>query len=368
MLRRVLVLMFAFSALLAADAGSAVSADLTEREARKLVGEYLQPDSTDERRSEILAELKSNPLLCQKALKSSLDKNEERARALQLATLLRVPGLYDSAKKYIDDDEHEVTRYAFVSGDKGATVDMVKRWLAAQPQEARYTWILKELLRAPVELDAIEKLKEALKDGERQRDAGAALAFQFGADEADPQSLLSQWDKLLTTYKIDSKAFRITGESLLETPRLSGKVKAIGHNLRLSPESQIVCKDFAEKWNKGDFTVSLRARVADGEGCRIIFYVTAGTNGWVLTYKGGEWIVPTTAGDRVVKAAEGEWAELRFTVTDKSTEELRLHRYCKIEVDGKTLLESGNLHGTLKYLWAESKGATLTIGALQIQR
>ncbi len=351
-------------------ASSQAQKGLSARDAGKLVDEYIELAGDGQRAAAIVGELSGQGLLCQRSLKSALRKDSERPAALKLAIALRVPGLFDTAKRYIDgDDEQAVIELGLVSGDKGAGKELVELWAAAEPDSARCTWIRDGLLKHPVDLDAIQELKKLLAgEGARATDAGKALKVQLGAETDEPAALLADWDKLVAAWRLDAQAFTLKGADLLAFPTcaVTGEATRVGPNYRLKGEGKITI-DLPEEWNTGDFTVTLRVRAVEGELQRAGLHVGQGV--WLVVHRTGEWSV--TAGSAARFTADyklGEWVELKWVVRDQSAGAAKMVRMSDVFVGPKKLVPAGRTNGEVQKVEIHAHGGSMVVGGCEISR
>ena len=325
----------------------ATHAELKERDVKKLVEEYVAVDTDAGRRGKITETLKAvDPILAQKSLKKAIKDDEERPHALELAVSLRVPGLFDTAEKYIDGpDEKQIVELGLLTGDKGADETLFKRWESGGLDSASFKYVHDAFKRLPVGLDVLKDLNGHL-DGERRVEAAEVLQFQMGLETSDPTVIASQWDELEKAHALNAKMFSLEGLDLLNSSRADvGGCVRVGRNLRVEPGAEISIEPDKE-WDQGDFTYTVRILVNSGTGASV--FIGAGNRGWTVTHDGENWYLKTGgAVEYSVPAKVGEWATISFEVKDTSKGNAKYQRQADIKVNGKTLLHPAGVNGEL---------------------
>lgn len=360
-----------FSVFVALLMATAINAEMSARDASALVKEYVATDTTDKRRESIKTALgKESAITAQKGLKDALKADATRPLALDLAIALKCPGLFDSVKKAIDGvDEDKIVKLGLLTGDKGAAEFLADRWGKVEADSASFGYLQAGFETTPVELKAIQKFKDALK-GERKEQAGKIVAFQFGAESAEPVTLLSEWPDLEAAYKLDAKDFGGKGVDMLELPGCTQrKLLPIAGNYRAHDGAEFTV-DFPEEWNEGDFTLTIYIRSTyNGPDKGAKFSLAVERGGWEFVHRDGEWFAPTGSGSEYVGAvADGEWATLEIKVKDNSTENAKLQRSMSFSVNGKVILPQGQLSGRLKSLSFLSRASACTLGGAVLSR
>lgn len=345
-----------------------------EREVKKLVEEYVTPTTTEKRRNEIGDALNGlSPLLAQKSIKAAIPDDTKRPYAIDLALLLKVPGLFDSAKKYIDtEDEDKIVRLGLSTKDKNAAIFLVDRWSTSEVDSASFGYVNSALKTNAIPLEAIQKFRAVLKDKnspeERRTAAVEIVAFQFGTSSQTTESLTEQWDELEKTYKVDGKQFPISGVDLLteKTTTFTGPAVQVGDNYRLSGTSKISIPADS-KWENTDFTITMHLRVISGEDCSSILQV--GPNYWQVKFKNGEWVVPIgSAGEFSVKGSAGEWATVAYQITQTKDAQARKARTLRITINDKEALASGQCGGDFKSFTIYANTASIVVGGVDLNQ
>lgn len=340
---------------------------LDEREAKKLVEEYVSSATADARRTEIVTRLRTGaPVLAQKPLKAALADEAKRPYALDCAIALRVPGLWAEAKKHIDSDEERVVHYGLFMMDKAAAGDLFDRWKSAEPDSATFGFVQGGFEKFPVALDVIKKFKDALK-GDRKEHAARIVKFQLGAEVDEAATLLSTWDGLEAAYKADAKDFVLKGRDLTSLPGYSNSgAVSVGRNFRMK-ENACISIPLGDEWQSGNFTVIVRARAVDGELQRVGLHV--GPGAWMAVHRKGEWGI--TTGDNTRLTADyklGDWVEFRFELKDESNDTAKLVRKADVYVGTKKLVSGGITNGQVRKVEIQAQGGSMVVGGLEIIR
>jgi hypothetical protein len=318
-----------------------------EREVSKLIQEYLSNKTNSDRRIEIEARLRlAPPIVAQKPLKQAIVSEGSRTAAIGLALELHVPGLFDTAKKYLDSaDESNIVRLGFDTHDKGAVDFLFDRWKKADVGSASLAFVQDGFTSYPVELAAIARFKPLLDDKDRAEMALAVVIFQFGLDaDLTVAGAKDEWPAAEEAYRRDAQAFAVSGTDLLRVAKVEGgRAKRIGRNVRLTPGGDILCD--VKAYGTEAFSVTARVRVEKDSECGVGISSTQGT--WEAQLKGGEWIV--RCGDETEKASAAKtgWNTVRFSVSLSSDEKRRNARHCILTVNDTVLVERGTLNGEL---------------------
>lgn len=351
---------------------------LTKRDARKLVEEYLDDDTTTTRRIEIRSMLKkADRGLAATPLRRGASDEETVGLAVELAAELQVRGLFRDASDYLDGDyEDLILDYGMKLREDKAAETAWERWKAKEKEGTSWTIANKALLKYPVPLKIIEGMKKFLdgtEEGDDLREPCARIfRFQLGLDGTSIEKIDEDWKEIIALYKADAKSFNLSGVDLLVGEYSTiGPVQQVGGNMRLANGSRLLF-EATDDWNTGDFSMVARVRVV--EDCEIKVVVGAEYNAWMAWHKDGEWIVTPTRGNRVVPGKPGKWVTIRFDVTvvepsaPSDDVEVRDFRTCAITVDGKKLLEEGRLNGPMERLdsWVTNhKAGKCTIGGVE---
>jgi hypothetical protein len=345
-------------------------AEMSARDATALVKEYVAADTTDKRRESITAALaKEPPITAQKGLKDALKVDATRPLALDLAIALKCPGLFDSVKKLIDgEDEDKITKLGLLTGDKGAAEFLADRWAKVETDSASFGYLQAGFESTPIELKAIQKFKDALK-GERKVEAGKIVAFQFGAAEAEPVTLLSEWPDLEAAFKLDAQVFDVKGTSVASLPTFKHTGRAIGANYRM-PLNTDWSADLPDEWSTGSFKMTVRLRasyVGPDKGAKFTIKTEKGVIDFV--HRSNEWFVPSGSGAEFTGAVDdGAWATFDFVFTDKSSDAVKYMREFSLEINGKEVIPRGEVNGRLKSLLFVSRASTCTFGGAELNR
>lgn len=343
---------------------------VTKKEATSLVEEFVAQDTSASRRAEIVLRLRDGNIgLAATPLKKAAENEATVGLAIELATDLRVGGMFKPASKFMDGDHEDVIiNYGLEFGEKGAAEAVWERWKAKDPDGTSWSIANAALLKHSIPLQVIEDVKKFLAsadEGELQRrPAGSILRFQLGLGDVDDEHILSDWGAILANYKLDSKAFSLSGQDLLAGGLATGGMK-VGNNRRLDAGGVLTIAA-EETWQKGAHSFVLRIRVIkDG---KVEVPLSAAQGAWIPTFEKGEWTLRTGNQEQLVIPGKlGEWTELRFDVTpDKASQpgvEVRGARTCKITVGGSVLLDYGRLNGDFNNLRVQCSGDAVCVVA-----
>lgn len=350
---------------------------LRGREVNNLVREYVSSATENERQAEIVNILgKSKTILAQNAIRSSLGKESTRAQALDLAISLRIPGLFKYVRKYLSGDlDDRIIELVFVSKDNTGTIYLANLWTKVDEDSATYNLINDGFMNHFIgQTKVVDKFQKALSSSSETRrvDAAAIIAFQLGLDETDPGEIKTKWKSLRKEFLADAKYFAIRGTPLFKTQiwNLAGYMQ-VGNNIVLEPSGYSILNPLPDHLQKGNFTLTARVRIKHGTGTVLSFGLDWNGNerAWRPEYRDGEWILQEGTGVQfAVPVRVGDWAEIKFVVTDLSNEGApgrRQDRRLKILVNGKVLLSNGLANGILSHFGIEAGNSEVVISGVE---
>lgn len=352
---------------------------VTKKEATSLVEEYLGENTPAGRRSEIIQRLKrADAGLAATPLKKAAGDEAKVGLAVEMALALRVGGLFKPAAKFMDGDyEDVITNYGLALGEKGAAEAVWERWKAKDPDGTSWSIANTALLKHPIPLSVIEDVKKFLASADdddlQRRPAGNILRFQLGLGGIADDKIIADWKAILSSYKLDSKAFSLSGQDLLQRTDWTkkGPVVRVANNLRLVGGTAITVPA-TDEWDLDSLTFVVRVRVV--QACEVKIALHAEQGAWMPHWKDGEWLLE--AGDTKQWAAPGvlgEWTEVRFVVAKSAGwagkgAELRKARTCRVTVGDAVLIDNGSLNGDWKDLevWVEGDSGLCAIGGMEL--
>lgn len=327
-----------FVLLLVVVAGSLCNA-LTERDVKTLVEEYVSANTKDERRQEILLTLAAdNPLLAQRTLKTVIGDEETRPHALKLAALLRVPGLYTTAKKYIDTIDEELVLDLIISTqDSDGMKFLIDRWKKAELDSVSFGLLQGKFKKSRIrDLDRLQDLVEQMEKEERGDYAAEIVGFQLGLSNPSKEDLTTAWTAYQKEYKTLGAPFRLQGQDLLIYAWKGNSCQTLGYNFKVKAGGRFYIERLPDTVQSGDFTLKARIYIGDGDGAYVGFYDANGL--FKPTVKGSEWNL--TTGDANVFAlplTRNKWTEVEIKVHDVSKGNEKMRRYVQFYMDGKLL-------------------------------
>ncbi len=343
-------------------------------EVNKLVDRWLSgvPD-TFERDELILSLHRVNRAALQKPLKTAIGDAGKRAAALELAVLLRVGGLFDSAKKFVDGDLEElVTRLALAALDKGAAAWALDRWKQSGIASASWKFADQAFLAYPVPFDIFRQFRDYMtakdSDEHKREPAAMILAFQLGVEMPEkPADLLAQWDKLKSAYDADARNFAVTGFDLLRWPSMgvSGNARRVGTNVRMNANAQLTY-EIPPYWHNQNFTLNLQVRWISGDGLKLSLMTDQ--LGQYIKLEKGDWLCPSFKDgkpyDYPIKAKTGEWTKVSIKIVYDGA---KSERKSKAFVGDKEF-HYGELplNGNFTYFTLFSGESSVVVGAVEL--
>lgn len=339
------VLVALCAGLTALEAGESAEARLRAR-----VREYTEPSTSDLRRDLIVFELTSPGAAPEAALgklaREALVSDVRRAGALDLAARMRLPGVFDTAKRHADGPcAAGVAALALAAPEPAAGAWLAARWTAsaADSEAFRTADLALRERRAPP--GAVEGIARSLDDPVRAEPALAILRVQMAVDDPCPDELRARWDDAWKRYLFEAEEVPAPGADLLAAPGWkTGRARRVGRNLRVPPLAALDLPTLPLPVLSG--TGNLRLRVAAGEGKgAYVGLVTEGAQDLRLQCDGAVWFLvegPPRDGARVeAPFAPSAWSEIEFRMSDPRLPGRAAVRDVRVTVDGRELRPSG---------------------------
>jgi hypothetical protein len=349
-------------------------AELSKRDIKALVTEYVNPDTDAARRLEVLGKLRleSRPALALEYIKTALKNDAERPFALDLATELRVEGLFKTLKKDIDgDDEDRIVSYCFATQDDGATALLFDRWKEKPVDEAAFILVKEGFAKWYVDLETIGKFREYIKaedsDVTKRQFARLILLAQMDLPSTSKVDIDEAWKDFYVDHKTNSVAFTMVGRDVLKMTGWSvgGRTRTFGENYKLFPQSVMEFVAIPEEWQKANFSLKIGVRVTEGAGCHVGLGTDAGM--FAPTVEGSNWTVKVGGGgSKSTKFKLGEWVTIEFDCTYRDKDTVDYRRDCIIRIGNEDVITNGLLTGKLeKILLLASDTSVFTIGGIE---
>lgn len=321
--------------------------ELTEREVTTLITEYLKADTSATRQNEILSELKTaKPILAQRILKTALADENQRHGALKLATELRVPGLCEIVKKYIDTaDGDQCIAYMFVTQDGSALNFLFNIWVKADTESTIFGLISIGFESfSGCDINLLDKFYAQINDETRGERAKDILCFQLGIVGKDLSYLKSNWGKLRNEYITFAKKFPIAGQDLLLLSGLSGfGIRKVGPNYSIQKGGGLQIKNLPDSPQTGDFTLKAVVYIDNGNDFKMKVYDTVGS--YTLSIKGNELVLATSNSLFGASLKRKDWNRIEWNVSAEKSKkgEAQLKRNAKLFINGENVVKDGLL-------------------------
>jgi hypothetical protein len=327
--------------------GAAFAGEVADGRVRARVAEATDPAAPAARREELAAALAGEPAAAlSKALREAVLSNPRRPLAIDLASRLRVPGVFASAKRYAEGPSGAaVAALALADGDPASRAWLVSRWRTAAPDSPAFRDADSALRTTAAPIDVVDGVAASLPDPARGAAALDVLRFQMAVDDARPADLAARWQEARARYAFESKEHAAPGRDLLaaEGWRLRG-ARRVGANLRIAAGS---CVDLpALPGRAGIEDGALRLAVAaPGGGAAIVVRTEDGRQELNLRSDRESWFLlegPPREGDRVTAPfVAGAWAQIELRVRAARVPGTPGARDVRVLVDGRELRPSG---------------------------
>ena len=350
------------------------NAELAKRDVKTLVAEYINPKTEVSRRVEIVAKLRteSRPDLALEYIKAALKNDAEKPYAIELATELRVKGLFKTLKKDIDSDaESRIVSYCFAALDDGAAEFLFDRWKEKPVDGVSFTLLKEGFSSWYVDLETIGKFRDFIKtdesDATKRQVARAILLVQMDLPTDSKVDIDEAWKTFYIEHKTNSVAFTLSGLDVLKMSgwSVAGRQRQFGDNYKLFKESWMEFTAIPEEWQKAGFSLKIGVRVTEGAGCHVGLVTDVGM--FAPTVEGSEWTVKIGGGgSKSGKFKAGEWTTIEFDCTYLDKDPIDYRRDCIIRLGGADLLTNGLLTGKLKGIQIYSSPTSVfTVGGIE---
>jgi len=355
--------------------GVSEAQDLSRRDIQNHLREYVATGTSEERRAEVLKALRGvSPATLSPSLGRMVRDEDQRARALELATVLRVGGLYGIVRREREGpDEEAILRYGLTLEERHADSDVYERWLSLEASDRSFA-VVDDLLRTlPVPFSTIDQIRRWAvahdSDNPKWSSAEMVLQFQLGVPSTLGE-ITSDWRVVAAEYHRSAQVFPTRGTSMLGTERhATGTIYRVGHNRRLA-ERAVMIWSLEDVGDGESMTISFRILVDSKTSPRIMIKASGGE--WNAYLKDGEWYMHDENDTRYALTAQfGQWSEFEITATPAGARHRADNaagdaRVLSVKVNGRALLGAGRIGGDLKefMIQNETESGTILLAAL----
>jgi hypothetical protein len=254
-------------------------------------------------------------------LNRKIKKEETCEKALALALLCQVPGLFDAAKSVIEKNvraerEEPATKLAALSDDPSAAKYLAARWLKAEETSKTFEYVNKVLLTTYVDTSICDELIKVVKDEKSAKRVKAAeiIAVQARLKPTEFGKFESAWARQKTKLTNASGRTSVGGVDLIERNwNTVAGLRRVKQNLLLNEQKlDLTRMAIATKGTDKGFVLKQYVCVLeDGTASFKVLF----PGGWTgFDYKEGAWNVimdgkPTR---EPVKTVVGEWVEIKI--------------------------------------------------------
>ena len=354
--------------------------EITQKAFEELLQAYLSPKTEDSLRYDIFEIIKNYKKIstAKSILISALKDEKQRPHALILSRKLKISEVAKAAQKYIEtDDIHLIVALIFEIRETTSLKFLYSKWKDSTSDSIIFESITKGFKTYKVNLEEIEpfcKILENIGDNseEHKKIAIAIIQFQLNTD-LQGKMLVEYFETLKKNYKLYSKKLPLNGEDLLknkESLSLTG-TEEFGENYFLKTNGSIYINLLPEHIQKGNFDLKIRVLITKkGDDAYAKLARGEDERGWKPFIRGDEWISETDKGVELASAPVkvGQWTTIVFKIMDRSTEQRRLERKCKIIIDDIVLLQEGNASGRFNSIIIKAKNAEMVVGGVEIVR
>ncbi len=348
--------------------GQSAPAALKERDVKRLCEEYVKADTTEERRSKIVLELKgSDAMLAQRTLKSVFKDADKRPHALALSVTLKVPGMFKQYSPFIDtEDEAVIVELILTTLDPDGVPVLVNRFKTVELESVSYQLAFKGFTTYRLESAQLDLFFNCVKAGTRSEQAMQILRWQLDKSELTSDALLGTWPQLKLEFERNFKLWPVTGVNLLEAEgwEIQG-TKRYGSNVLVGSSDYLTLKSFPAEINTAAITIRLRVLVLDGAGGSYAFLFGSYASGYIPVIEEKRWVTKDVDGSVYshVPLTVGVWQEHVWELSSPSKEGVRT---VSLKVDGKELVGNGVASKPFFAMMFKGDGSTFLIGGYEL--
>ncbi len=319
---------------------------------KKLVEEYVAEATNDSRRLDILALLElSGSASLATPLKKSLGAEATRNRAIDLAMLMQVRGLFDAMKPAYDAGEiSRVVSYGMLLQEKGAGEWIFERWKTLDKDSDEWLALTNELLNLPIEQTVLKKWVDLAKnkDFDRRKSAAHIVSRQIGESITDADEVVRLWPEWEKTLKAEGLPQACAGLNVLfRSPWEAKNRKPWGFNYRIDEGGFMDCRDCPPaSASQGSFQITARVFIPVDSSIAVNLLTKApGAAPGVgyscpLTFADKKWHLE--AGENYSKDGvygPGKWATIGFEVARPPKDPARHGCDVSYLIEGKRIAE-----------------------------
>lgn len=342
----------------------------------KLIQEYFEEATEEERRDEIMDLLMARPRKEMAApIRKGMEGEGTRTHAFDLATILVVPGLWDAAKKYYPNEYYrsDAAELGLATRDAAAQKFLVERWMAAEADSEEFEDIHPHFCEFYIPLELIEKFAQVAKNTDltaaKRRSAAGVVAFQVGSEEVEIDDVIKDLEAFSKLYKDFAKPLTVKGFDIMAEYELFllGKGRPCGTSWWVDRDSNLGLIYVPQSWQTGSFSFTVHVKpISKGGKFSIEFYSVSG--GWSVEANIGKETWQTETGRGVVlecPLVKDDWNKVKFVIKDESAGKEKYRRSIVVEVNGKVLLDGADMSGELEDLSIDTTDAMILLGGIE---
>ena len=203
---------------------TALASGLSGKEIARLLEEYGDEETSEDRRERILTRLqaRAKPAALKSAIKKALASGKTRAAAFDVAVALECSGLFKQAKKWVNSEYEELAvRTVFLSHNKGAEKFLLARWDKAEPGSESYEIVDAGFQEYWVGKSSLEHFHDVIVNKKkpptelRAESTKAILKHQMVLTDEELEGVGRRWKHLLRTFLHRNRRFQEPGRDLL---------------------------------------------------------------------------------------------------------------------------------------------------------
>ncbi|MCE9636066.1 MAG: hypothetical protein K8T90_10200 [Planctomycetes bacterium] len=315
---------------------------------RARVREFTDPSAGSVRRELVVRELSDcDATAAARVVREALASDARRPAAAELAARLRLPGVFDAAKKWGDGPAAaQIAALAIAAPEPDAAHWLVERWRTADAASDRFRVADETMRTARASPAVVAGVGAALGDPEREAAALAILREQMAVDDPCPSALRERWPAAWARYAFEARTFPRDGDDLLSFPGwLLGSARRVGRNLRVAPSAFVELGALPPIAQVEAGVLHLRVAAGAGSGAFVSLRTAGASQDLRMSCDGNVWFLiegPPRDGARVeVPFRADAWADVEVRVSAPAPADRPSVRDVRISVDGAELRPSG---------------------------
>lgn len=339
--------------------------ELSSGAIKKLVKEYFDEDTKQPARKKIIESLGSiSPGLLTKRVGKYLKSEEDRPKALLLATALKIPDLFKTLKKHYDSlDRSAIIDWCLITKDEDGLDFLLEKWDMLSTDSSEWKAVDGAFRKHRQASATLEHFRLKINDKARGPAALDILRWQMEKPELAKSDVTSKWKVLRAEYELMFKVFEPKNTDLLALEGWRGTgVTEVGTNIKVAKMGWWNLKDFPKKVGRAGVTLTLYVSHVDGDDGYVGLF--QGASGFKVDFKpqGLSYCDPSGEIIEAVPYKSRKWQEIVWIIAPSKG-----GFNCTLKIDGRIVLSNGEYTAAPTNIGFFSKGVEFLAGGVDMK-